>query len=149
MKLQPTINVLAEASGLDVSKWSKKKLEAEVLKITNSNPKNRPWDLNDLHDAYSEQAAEMSCNDMRPPSFRKWMEDKVRIHAFTQAREARLAAFEATPEGKALKEAKEASFKILIADIYDKVKPYADKEAHRALHDANDKAYHKAFNSYR
>jgi hypothetical protein len=148
MKLQTTVNVLAEASGLDVSKWSKKKLEAEVLKITNSDPAERPWDLNDLYDAYGEQAAEMRCNDMRPPSFKKWMENKVRQHAFVQAHAARKADFESTPEGKALKEAKDASYTILIADIYDKVKPYADKEAHRKLHDANDKAYQAAFRNF-
>lgn len=149
MKLMPTVNVLAEASGLDVSKWSKKKLEAEVLKLTNSNPKDRPWDLNDLHDAYSEQASEMRCNDMRPPSFRKWMENKVRVHALLAKRDADRLDFEATPEGKALKEAKDASFKVIQADVYDQTKPYAEKKANRDLHDANDRAYHAAFNKFR
>lgn len=149
MKLMPTVNVLAEASGLDVSKWTKKKLEKEVLAMTNSNPKDRAWDINDLHDAYSEQASEMRCNDMRPPSFRKWMENKVRQHAFVQAHEARKQAFESSPEGKVLKEARDASYAILIADIYDRVKPYADKEAHRRLHEANDKAYQTAFRNFR
>lgn len=143
-----TINILAQASTLDPSKWSKAKLEAEVLKIYNSNPARRAWDITDLHDAYSEQASEMRCNDMRPPSFKRWMEDKVCVHEFTNRHQARKDAFEASPEGAALKVAKDASFKVMMADIRDDEKPWAEKQVNRDLHDANDKAYQKAFSVF-
>ena len=88
MKLQPTINVLAEASTLDTSKWSKAKLLKEVLSIYNDAGDRRQMDEGDLHECYSEQAYEMRANDMRPPSFKKWLSNKVRSNHFSKSREA-------------------------------------------------------------
>jgi hypothetical protein len=117
-RLSKSVNVIANATGIDLSKMSTSKLENVVLGI-GAGGRRGFSDATDLKDAHAEQSYEMRANGLRPPSYGKWLSDIVATRVFTERLDDTRKAFQATKEGndakRALDEvraARDSSFKL-------------------------------------
>ena len=147
-RLSRSVNVIARMAkdkGIDADSMTLGAAEKYVLERYNANPRQqeigRVADKTDLKDEYGEQSFEMRANGLRPPSYSKWVKDKVAMMLFTDRIEKNRADFEATPEGAELSKAKDVAYEKMMLQYKDGTPesklPYTEK---RKLSDATDVA---------
>ena len=154
-RLARSVNVIAkmaEAQGLSADSMSLGDAEKYVLARYNANPRQqelgRVADKRDLKDEFGEQSFEMRANGLRPPSYSKWVKDKVSMMLFTDRIEKNRADFKATPEGAQLNKVKDDAYDKMMLQYKDGTPesklPYDEKRKLSDATDAADKALRAA-----
>ena len=149
--MERTVNIIAmmaKDKGIDPSSMTLGAAEKFVLARYNAPGARGRFeaDKTTLRDEYGEQASEMRYNDMRPPSYSKWVKDKVAMALFSDKTDKDRSDFEATPEGAALRATKEATYKAMMARFEKGAvqPPYDEQRKLDAANDVADKALRAA-----